>query len=115
MTDDPSLPAQVRHVLETAPHEALPMTYQQLAEAVGLCPPRTIQRVARALEALMREDAEQGRPFIAALIVSRRGEGVPAQGFFDLAVELERFPADPAQHAGAYREELRRAMARRGQ
>ncbi|GHA93944.1 hypothetical protein GCM10007159_14530 [Modicisalibacter luteus] len=90
------------------------MTYQQLAEAVGLRPPRTIQRVALALETLMHEDAAQDRPFIAALIVSRRGEGLPAQGFFDLAVTLGRFSEDPAQHAEAYREEFRRAMAQRG-
>ena len=90
------------------------MTYQQLAEALGLRPPRTIQRVAQALETLMREDAEQGRPFIAALVVSRRGEGLPAQGFFDLAVELDRFPADPAQHTDAYREEFKQAVEARG-
>ncbi|RCV86212.1 hypothetical protein [Billgrantia montanilacus] len=105
---------RVRNVLETAPEAILPMTYQQLAEALGLAPPRTIQRVAQALETLMREDAEQGRPFIAALVVSRRGDGVPAKGFFDLAIELERFPADPARHAEVYREEFRRAVATRG-
>ena len=100
-------------MLEAAPAATLPMTYQQLAEALGLKPPRTIQQVARALETLMREDAEQGRPFIAALVVSRRGENLPAQGFFDLAVELGRFPADPGQHESAYREEFRRALAER--
>ncbi|AMC99416.1 hypothetical protein LOKO_00320 [Halomonas chromatireducens] len=104
------LAGQVRKVLETAPEAMLPMTYQQLAEALGLKPPRTIQRIAHALETLMREDAEQGQPFIAALVVSRRGEGLPAQGFFDLAVELGRFPADPEQHAAAYREEFRQVM-----
>lgn len=109
--NDPSLPAQIRHLLETAPREALPMTYQQLAEALALRPPRTIQRVALALETLMHEDATQGRPFIAALVVSRRGEGMPAQGFFDLAVELGRFPAEPAKHAEAWREEFRRAVS----
>ena len=87
------------------------MTYQQLAEALGLQPPRTIQRVAQALEALMREDAQQNRPFIAALVVGRRGEELPAQGFFDSAVELGRFPADPAKHAEAWREEFGRVMA----
>ena len=86
------------------------MTYQQLAEALGLQPPRTIQRVAQALEALMREDAQQNRPFIAALVVGRRGEELPAQGFFDLAVELGRFPADPAKHAEAWREEFGRVQ-----
>lgn len=90
------------------------MTYQQLAEALALRPPRTIQRVAQALEALMREDAAQGRPFIAALVISRRGEGLPAQGFFDLAVALGRFPADPTRHAEAWRKEFQRAMVQRG-
>lgn len=108
------LAAQVRQILETVPESALPMTYQQLAEALALEPPRTIQRVALVLEELMREDAEHGRPFIAALVVSRRGEGLPAKGFFDLAVELERFPSDPAQYAEAYLAEFRQAMAQRG-
>lgn len=110
MTDIVSLPDQVRQILETTPREALPMTYRQLAEALGLGPPRTIQRVTQALETLMREDARQGRPFIAALVVSRRGEGLPAQGFFELAVELGRFPAEPSRHADAWRDELRRAL-----
>ncbi|MHB0774875.1 hypothetical protein [Halomonas sp. WWR20] len=110
MTDNPPLPAQARHLLETAPRETLPMTYQQLAEALALRPPRTIQRVAQALETLMREDAAQGRLFVAALVVSRQGEGLPAQGFFDLAVALGRFPADPARHAEAWRQEFRRVL-----
>lgn len=49
MTTEPgkaSLADQVRHLLDTAPEAMLPMTYQQLAEALGLTPPRTIQRVA---------------------------------------------------------------------
>ncbi|MFC3285902.1 hypothetical protein [Litchfieldella rifensis] len=107
------LATQVRHILETVPDSMLPMTYQQLAETLALEPPRTIQRVAQVLEQLMREDAEQDRPFIAALVVSRRGEGLPAKGFFDLAVELERFPPDPAQHAEAYRAEFRQALRQR--
>ncbi|WP_110707861.1 MoaD/ThiS family protein [Salinicola sp. CR57] len=111
MTDAQSLPAQVRQLLETAPRETLPLTYQQLAEALGLRPPRTIQRVAQALESTMREDAQHGRPFIAALVVSRRGEGLPAQGFFDLAVDLGRFPADPAQYTKAWRHEFERVLA----
>ncbi|MGM8850773.1 hypothetical protein ACS8E6_09720 [Salinicola halophyticus] len=111
MTDSVSLPSQVRQLLETAPRETLPMTYQQLAETLGLQPPRTIQRVAQALETLMREDAEHSRPFIAALVISRRGEGLPAQGFFDLAVELGRFPAEPSRQAEAWREEAERVLA----
>ncbi|MCC5882117.1 MAG: hypothetical protein JJU25_05710 [Halomonas sp.] len=112
MTHKASLPYQTRRLLEATDAAALPMTYQQLAEALGLTPPRTIQRVAQALEMLMREDAERGRAFIAALVVSRR-DGLPAQGFFELAVSLERFPADPAQHTEAYRLEFERALDER--
>ncbi|WP_163558217.1 hypothetical protein [Halomonas sp. NO4] len=113
MTHDAALSAWARCLLEAAPEATLPLTYQQLADALGLAPPRTIQRTARALEALMREDADRGRPFIAALVVSRRGD-LPQQGFFDLAVELGRFPADPGRQAAAYREEFTQALAARG-
>ncbi|PMR71641.1 hypothetical protein [Halomonas heilongjiangensis] len=112
-TPDDLLAAEVRRLLETMPEARLPITYHQVADALGLTPPRTIQRVAQALEALMREDADAGRPFIAALVVSRRGD-LPGRGFFDLAVELGRFPADPARQAEAYRDAYRRAMAARG-
>lgn len=109
-----TLAERARRVLESAPETQLPLTYRQLAEALGLEPPRTIQRVARALEVLMREDAKAGRPLIAALVVSRRGEGLPASGFFALAVALGRLPAEPAAQAEAYRAEFRRALAARG-
>ncbi|WP_228716856.1 hypothetical protein [Billgrantia pellis] len=108
------LAPRARRILEAMPEAALPMTYQQLAEALGLTPPRTIQRTAHALEQLMREDAEQGRPLIAALVVSRRGENLPNRGFFDLAVALGRLPADPTRHVEAYRKEYRRALSQRG-
>ncbi|RTQ99870.1 hypothetical protein [Halomonas nitroreducens] len=110
---DAELPAQARALLERAPEATLPMTYQRLAEALGLTPPQTIRRVARALESLMKEDADAGRPLIAALVVSRRGEGLPREGFFALAVELGRFSPDPATHVEAWREEYRRALESR--
>ncbi|GEK72030.1 MULTISPECIES: hypothetical protein [Halomonas] len=104
------LSARVRRLLEAAPDDRLPLTYQRLAEALALTPPRTIRRVALALEQLMREDAAAGRPFIAALVVSRQGEGLPRTGFFELAVELGRLPEDPALQAEAWREEFRLAV-----
>jgi len=113
MSDSPLPLAAVRETLEAAPRARLPMTYQEVADALGLQPPRTIQRVAQALEVLMREDAAQGRPFIAALVVSRRAPYMPARGFFELAVELGRFPADTALHAQAWREEYQRVLAAR--
>ncbi|MCP1676211.1 hypothetical protein J2T57_003370 [Natronocella acetinitrilica] len=107
----PDLAPRLREILSDLP-DAVPITYQQAADALGLSPPRTIQRVAQALEDLMREDVAAGRPMIAVLVVSRRG-GLPGQGFFDLAMELGRFPIDPEQHATAYRQELARVMAGR--
>ncbi|MBZ9567725.1 hypothetical protein KGQ91_08515 [Modicisalibacter tunisiensis] len=108
------LAAQVRRLLETTPREALPMTYHQVAETLGLQPPRIIQQVALALEETMREDAEAEQPFMAALVVSRQGQGLPARGFFDLAVALGRFPEEPARHIEAWRGEYRHALAARG-
>lgn len=91
------------------------MTYQQVASALSLTPPRTIAQVTQSLEQLMREDAAQEKPFIAALVVSRRGEGLPAEGFFELAVALGRFPADRVLHASAYHAEFQRAASERRQ
>ncbi|MEQ6888562.1 hypothetical protein ABE957_07735 [Halomonas sp. CS7] len=112
MNEQTELAPRLRALLTKLPDEDVPITYQQAAEALGLVPPRTIQRVALALEALMREDAAAGCPLIAALVVSRRGE-LPRAGFFELAVELGRFPADPAGHEVAYRQELRQVLAAR--
>ena len=103
----------VRQLLTVAPEKALPMTYQQVAASLGLTPPGTIRRIAQALEQLMRDDAASHQPFIAALVVSRRGENMPAAGFFELAVALGRFPADPRRHAEVYRTEYRQALASR--
>ena len=80
---------------------------------LGLTPPRTIAQVTQALEQLMREDAAQQTPFIAALVVSRRGDGLPATGFFELAVALGRFPKDPTLHESAYRAEFQSALNER--
>jgi hypothetical protein len=105
--------AAIRQLLLNAPRETLPMTYQQVATELALTPPRTIAQVTQALEQLMRDDAAQGRPFTAALVVSRRGEALPAAGFFELAVALGRFPSDPALHEAAYRAELEGALSKR--
>ncbi|WP_027966075.1 hypothetical protein [Halomonas halocynthiae] len=107
------LAARVRQVLEKQPVAELPLTYRQLAEQLALEPPRTIQRVAQALEVLMHEDAAAGRPFIAALVVSQRGEGAPAPGFFELAVALGRLPAERNLQLSAYRDEYQRALSSR--
>lgn len=113
MPTDSNLNLRLRRHLDGLATEALPITYQQAAEALGLSPPRTIRRVALALEALMHEDVAAGRPMLATLVVSRRA-GLPGDGFFQLAVALGRFPANPAGHKSAYQDELAAVLAQRG-
>jgi hypothetical protein len=71
-------------------------TYRDAAHALGLKPPHTIHRVILALEHTMREDAAAGRPFIAARVISRARDGLPAPGFFVLAQALGRHDGDEA-------------------
>ena len=72
----------------------MPITYQDLAKALRLSPPKTIHQVTETLERLMEEDAEVGLPFIAALAVSKVRGGLPAPGFFACARRLGRFVGD---------------------
>ncbi|RUR29503.1 hypothetical protein ELY33_12860 [Vreelandella andesensis] len=110
MTLTTALASSLRDLLAATPSNALPITYQQAANALGLSPPRTIQRIAQALEQLMREDAAAGKPFIATLVVSRSGKGLPAAGFFELAAELGRFTDTPSQQEAFYYSEREQAI-----
>lgn len=104
-TDDlTTLADEVRALLSLRTPAGPFLTYQEVATALVLTPPGTIQRVAAALEQTMREDAAAGRPMIAALVISRAGD-MPRQGFFDLAVAMGRLPDDPAQHRAAWQAE----------
>jgi hypothetical protein len=79
------------------------VTYHQAARGIGLTPPHLIHSVTTLLEGLMDEDAAHGRPFIAALVVSRARDGLPALGFFEAAARLGRFAGDPfGEDAVAY-------------
>ena len=44
----------------------------------------------------MREDAANGHPFIAALVISKARGGLPAPGFFQAAQQLGQFADDPS-------------------
>lgn len=71
------------------------VSYFDAALGIGLTPPHVIHTLTGLLEELMDEDAERGHPMIAALVVSRTGDGIPAQGFFEKASELGRFSGEP--------------------
>ena len=90
----------------------LPATYKELADRLALSPPRTIHRLAGALEQLMDEDLAAGRPLLAAFAVGKARSGVPARGFFLKARALGLFSGDPEGREALefHARELRRAL-----
>lgn len=95
--------ARLRRHLETLAAEGRTATYHEVVQALGVQPPHRIHRLAQALEALMDEDAAAGRPFVAAVVVSKTGPGVPAPGFFARARALGRYRGpESGPEAAAY-------------
>ncbi|WP_417587970.1 NifU family protein [Pararhodobacter oceanensis] len=83
-----TLPRRIREHLEAQPASQLPVTYGQIARAMGLYAPGSRRKVTAALETTMREDAAANRPFIAARAVSRRK--LPHKRFFAFAAATGR-------------------------
>jgi hypothetical protein len=81
--------------------QSSPITYQVLAKELGLLPPNTIHQLTVALEYLIEEDATAARPLIAALVVSKARNGLPAFGFFECAQRVGRFDGDPSGPEGS--------------
>jgi hypothetical protein len=103
MYDPESACAALRDNLRLVAGLGVTVTYHQAARGVGLKPPHVIHSVTQLLERLMDEDAAHGHPFIAALVVSRARDGLPALGFFETAARLGRFDGDPfGEEAVAY-------------
>jgi hypothetical protein len=89
------------------------VTYRDAAAELEVAPPRSIHKLTEALERAMDEDAAAGRPFAAAMVVSRAREGLPAPGFFAKARALGRYqgPETGPEAARFHREELAAAQA----
>jgi len=86
--DEKELSARIRRVLVLSEN---PITYGALARDLNVEGPGAIAKVTTALEALMQNDMELGRPFIAALCTSRLSDDMPAVGFFQAATVLGRY------------------------
>ncbi|MDD7972542.1 hypothetical protein [Roseinatronobacter alkalisoli] len=78
------------------------LTYGQLAAKLEIDGPGRIAKLTTALETLMEQDAQAGRPLRAALVVARAGAGLPAPGFFQKAQALGLYP-DPGDETAAQR------------
>ncbi|WP_299364635.1 NifU family protein [uncultured Paracoccus sp.] len=105
-----ALADQVRQHLEALPAGRLPVTYGQIARDLGMSMPGSIREVTNALEVTMREDAETGRPFIAARAVSRGSGILPGRGFFELARSLERGPRPAETDQAFFQRELQESL-----
>lgn len=101
-----TLPGKVRQYLAALPADKLPVTYGRLARALGLYLPGSVGKITDALDATMQQDADTGRPFIAARAVNRGPARLPGTGFFDLARELGRGPAHGETDAAFHAREL---------
>ena len=123
------LPERMRAYLTEIARRRATITYRDLAGALQVQPPNTIRQVADALDVLMQEDHAIGAPFLAALVVSKVRNGLPAPAFFFFAGSLGRFkgsdtgPETPTYHAqelknawdhwGSFNERSWRTNARR--
>jgi len=82
------------------------LTYGDLARELAL-PAPAIQTLTVMLETLMDQDAAAGRPFLAAVMAGRLGDGLPSLGFFEKAALLDaNITADPAAFVGGQRAQL---------
>ena len=86
-----SLPKRVQEHLKELARRRETIIYRDLAKELEVQPPNTIHQVAGALEVLMREDHATAAPFLAALVVSKVRNGLPAPLFFYVARMLGRF------------------------
>ena len=78
------------------------ITYNQLATAAGLTGPHRIHRLTSWLEQTMAEDQRCGRPFRAAVVISKVRGSLPAPGFFICAEQLG-IPLDRPDRNTAYK------------
>ena len=69
-----------------------PVSYAQARRDMGASHMRNL---TEALETLMDQDAAAGRPYVAAMVISR-SHPLPNRGFFDHAARLGREVGDPA-------------------
>ena len=102
---------KIRAYLTGLTTQDVPITYGQLARALGLYMPGSIAKVTQALEATMVEDAQTGAPFLAALVVSKVGNGGSAKGFHLQSRALGRGPAFGEDDSGYHQREFHGALA----
>ena len=112
-TDPDGWQAAADQLLMSMIKENRQITYNQLATAAGLTGPHRIHRLTSWLEQTMADDHRCGRPFRAAVVISKARGGLPAPGFFVYAEQLgiELKTPDRAAAYQAYLNRLYQTLA----
>ena len=108
---DPS--SRIAEILKATARSGGTITYREIADGAEIPSPRRIQTITRALEDSIRADHAAGRPLLAAVAVSRAGDGLPGAGFFQLCGEIGLYfgPDNGPQAKLFHAMELRRLRA----
>lgn len=91
--DGKVLKTRLREELFLQAQTRLPITYERLAKRIVVS--GAIGAIRNALERLMDDDADEGRPLLAAVAVGALDPGLPAPWFFRKAESLGLFTGDP--------------------
>ncbi|AZO41587.1 hypothetical protein EJ076_11075 [Mesorhizobium sp. M7D.F.Ca.US.005.01.1.1] len=91
--DDNALKRRLREELLLQARTRLPITYARLAKSMVGSEGTGVIR--DALEQLMDDDADEGLPLLAAVVVRALEPGLPAPWFFRKAEDMGLFAGDP--------------------
>jgi hypothetical protein len=96
VVDGEMLKARLLEELLRQAHVRLPVTFARLAERIANSVPSSAEAIRYALERLMDDDAGEGRPLLAAVVVGALKPGLPSPWFFRKARSIGLFVGDPA-------------------
>jgi hypothetical protein len=87
------------------------ITYQEVAEAMGITPTggHMAKEVGRIADEISEDEHRAGRPMLSAILV-HKGDGKPGKGFFDLAKDLGKLQEDSGEMKHRFWEEEKRAI-----
>ena len=91
-SDDNNWTAKVEQILNGLAKRDTTITYAEIAALAMIPLPHRIDKLTRYLETTIGEAVRERKPIIAALVVSKRGTGLPADGFFDCCARHGRAP-----------------------
>jgi len=84
---------ELKEVLVEAAKKEKPVYYEDIAPMFGFNYDRDHDRaeVGRILDVVNKEEIDEGRPMLSAVVVHKGGDEMPGPGFFTLARQLGRY------------------------